>query len=57
MAKELSGKIAFVSGSGRGLGNVMARKIAARGADVVVHDLAWDAHRQIRRGRKISAKS
>jgi 2-hydroxycyclohexanecarboxyl-CoA dehydrogenase len=42
MAKELSGKIAFVSGSGRGLGNVMARKIAARGADVVVHDLSWD---------------
>jgi NAD(P)-dependent dehydrogenase (short-subunit alcohol dehydrogenase family) len=43
LAKELSGKIAFVSGSGRGLGNVMARKIAARGADIVVHDLSWDA--------------
>ncbi len=43
MAKELSGKIAFVTGSGRGLGNVMARKIAARGADIVVHDLNWDA--------------
>lgn len=43
MEKDLSGKIAFVSGSGRGLGNVMARKLAARGADVVVHDLSWDA--------------
>ena len=43
MAKDLSGKIAFVSGSGRGLGSVMAKKLAARGADVVVHDLTWDA--------------
>ena len=43
MAKDLAGKIAFVSGSGRGLGNVMARKLAARGADVVVHDLSWEA--------------
>jgi NAD(P)-dependent dehydrogenase (short-subunit alcohol dehydrogenase family) len=43
MARDLEGKIAFVSGSGRGLGNVMARKLAARGADVIVHDLAWDA--------------
>lgn len=43
MAKDLSGKIALVTGSGRGLGNVMARKLAARGADVVVHDLAWES--------------
>ncbi|WP_417309679.1 SDR family NAD(P)-dependent oxidoreductase [Devosia sp.] len=43
MAQDLTGKIALVTGSGRGLGNVMARKLAARGADVIVHDLAWDA--------------
>jgi NAD(P)-dependent dehydrogenase (short-subunit alcohol dehydrogenase family) len=43
MASDLAGKVAFVSGSGRGLGNLMARKLAARGADVVVHDLSWDA--------------
>jgi 2-hydroxycyclohexanecarboxyl-CoA dehydrogenase len=42
VAQDLSGKIAFVTGSGRGLGNVMARKLASRGADVVVHDLAWE---------------
>ncbi len=42
MANDLSGKTAFVTGSGRGLGNVMARKLAARGADVIVHDLSWD---------------
>lgn len=43
MSKELSGKIAFVTGSGRGLGNVMARRLAEQGADLVIHDLAWDA--------------
>ncbi|MDB5563339.1 MAG: short-chain dehydrogenase/reductase [Hyphomicrobiales bacterium] len=43
MSKELSGKIAFVTGSGRGLGNVMARKLAELGADVAIHDLSWEA--------------
>jgi 2-hydroxycyclohexanecarboxyl-CoA dehydrogenase len=43
MAKELSGKIAFVTGSGRGLGNVMARRLADLGADVAIHDLSWEA--------------
>jgi NAD(P)-dependent dehydrogenase (short-subunit alcohol dehydrogenase family) len=41
VAGELRGKIAFVSGSGRGLGNVMAKKLAGMGADVAVHDLSW----------------
>lgn len=40
MDRELSGKIAFVSGSGRGLGNVVARKLAQMGADLIVHDLS-----------------
>lgn len=43
MDKELSGKVALVTGSGRGLGSVMARKLAEMGADVVVHDLCWEA--------------
>ena len=42
MTKELSGKIAFVTGSGRGLGNTMAMHLAELGADVAVHDLSWD---------------
>lgn len=42
MAKELTGKIAFVTGSGRGLGNLMANKLAAMGADVVIHDLTLE---------------
>ena len=43
MAKELSGKIAFVTGSGRGLGRVMAERLAEHGADVAIHDLDWTA--------------
>jgi NAD(P)-dependent dehydrogenase (short-subunit alcohol dehydrogenase family) len=43
MEQELAGKIAFVTGSGRGLGSFMARRIAEMGADVVVHDLSWEA--------------
>ena len=43
MTEDLQGKVAFVTGSGRGLGSFMARRIAEMGADVVVHDLSWDA--------------
>ncbi len=39
MAGELSGKTAFVTGSGRGLGRVMAERLAELGADVAIHDL------------------
>ncbi|MFG2056811.1 SDR family NAD(P)-dependent oxidoreductase [Micromonospora sp. NPDC048930] len=38
MAK-LDGKVAIVSGSGRGIGREIARKLAAEGAAVVVNDL------------------
>ncbi len=43
MTKELGGKVAFVTGSGRGLGFAIARRLAELGADVAVHDLSWDA--------------
>ena len=39
MDKPLTGKIAFVTGSGRGLGRTMADKLASLGADVAIHDL------------------
>ena len=43
MTRELSGKTAFVTGSGRGLGRTMAEKLAALGADVVIHDIDGNA--------------
>lgn len=43
MDHNLKGKVAFVTGSGRGLGSVMAYRLAQRGADVAIHDLSWDA--------------
>ncbi len=53
MDKELSGKIAFVTGSGRGLGNVMARKLAEMGANIVMHDLTWDASTKYNEGANL----
>ena len=36
--RPLAGRIAFVTGSGRGLGRAMADRLAALGADVAIHD-------------------
>jgi 3-oxoacyl-[acyl-carrier protein] reductase len=41
VAGELSGKTAFVTGSGRGLGRAMAERLAAAGAAVAIHRLDW----------------
>ncbi len=43
MSGELAGKVAFVTGSGRGLGRVMAERLAENGADVAMHDIDWTA--------------
>jgi len=43
MTRELGGKTAFVTGSGRGLGRVMAARLAELGADVAIHDIDWTA--------------
>src|SRR3546814_19038760 len=39
---RLRGKVAIISGSGRGIGRAVALKLAAEGASVVVHYLAED---------------
>lgn len=40
---SLAGQAAFVTGSGRGLGHAIARRLAELGAAVVVHDRTFDA--------------
>lgn len=41
--RPLSGKTAFVTGSGRGLGNAIAHKLASQGANIILHDQAFDS--------------
>ncbi len=48
--KDLEGKTALVTGSGRGLGRVMAERLAARGANLVLHDRTWEAPQQYQEG-------
>ena len=43
MTRELAGTIAFVTGSGRGLGRAMAMRLAELGADVAIHDIDWQS--------------
>jgi NAD(P)-dependent dehydrogenase (short-subunit alcohol dehydrogenase family) len=55
MTKELTGKIVFVTGSGRGLGRTMAERLAELGADVAIHDLDWTAPAKYRESENLGA--
>lgn len=47
MSQKLAGKVALVSGSGRGIGRSIALKLASEGARVVVNDLDNDPANEV----------
>jgi len=51
---SLAGAVALVTGSGRGLGNMIAKKLISLGADVAVHDIAEEAPAQYGEGASLS---
>ena len=55
MEKRLTGQAAIVTGAGQGLGEAVARRLAAEGANVVVADINRDTAQAV--ARDIEAES
>ena len=48
MSRKLEGKVAVVTGSGRGIGRAIALKLASEGARLVINDLDEDPAQEVR---------
>ena len=54
----LEGKVALVTGSGRGIGNAIAQRLAREGARLVINDLdAEPAHATVEALRKMGVEA
>lgn len=54
-ARLLSGRVALVTGSGRGLGKAIAESLARLGADICIHDIHEDAPSQYGEARNLTS--
>mgnify|MGYP001156739178 FL=1 len=50
---SLQEKTALVTGSGRGLGKVMAERLADLGANIVLHDISWEAPEKYKKAKNL----
>ena len=50
---SLQGKTALVTGSGRGLGKVMAERLADLGANIVLHDISWEVPEKYKEAKNL----
>lgn len=55
MDKPLAGRVALVTGSGRGLGRAMVDRLAELGANVAVHDVSLDAPAEFGEAESLTA--
>jgi 3-oxoacyl-[acyl-carrier protein] reductase len=54
-SKHLSGRVAWVTGSSRGIGQAIARRLAAAGATVVIHGTSPTSTRSLNEGESLQA--